>query len=343
MGYFDDVLKATRADIPWGRLAGKSVLVTGATGLIGSCLVDVLMNQKEGNCYVYAGGRNERRAFKLFNKYWNSNRFHFLPFDVSDDFTFDTKFDYIISAASGANPLVYSTDPVGVMKTTLKGTEHLLEYGRRHGMKRFVFISSGDVYGEGNGQPMDEDYSGYINPLNLRSCYGMAKRAAETLCISYSSQYGLDTVIARPCHVFGPRFTETDSRAYAQFFRRACAGEDIIMKSSGAQLRSWCYVVDCVKGILTVMLKGKSGEAYNIADPSMCLSIREFAEVIATEGKVSLSMESPDEVELRGFSVITNSLFNVGKLKGLGWLPEGTFREKVSATLKFLIDEKNRS
>ena len=263
-----------------------------------------------------------------------------MQFDVCGDYEFDYQFNYIISAASGANPILYSTDPVGVMRTTFDGTDNLLKYGVAHGLERFLFVSSGDVYGEGNNELISEDYCGYINALNLRSCYGLAKRAAETLCISYESQYGVQVVIARPCHTYGPNFTDNDTRAYAQFIRKGVAGDDIVMKSTGSQIRSWCYVVDAATGILCSLLCGASGEAYNISDPNTICSIREYAETLADVCGVHLIVDLPSEIEKKGFSVITNSMFDSEKLKELGWTVEGTLKEKLFSTV---VEVKKKS
>ena len=333
MGYIEDVIEASVAEMPWEKLSGKSILITGATGLIGSCLAEILMTHPNINYEVYASGRNINRAKNLFARFWDNSHFHFLQFDVCDVYRFDYQFNYIISAASGANPVLYSTDPVGVMQTTFYGTDNLLKYGVSHGLERFLFVSSGDVYGEGNNELISEDYSGYINTLNLRSCYGLAKRAAESLCISYESQYGVQVVITRPCHTYGPHFTDSDTRAYAQFIRNGVAGRDIVMKSAGSQVRSWCYVVDAAKGILYSLLCGKSGEAYNIADSNTICSIKEYAETMANVCGVHLIMDIPSEIEKKGFSVITNSMFDSGKLKELGWRVEGTLRSKLLSTI----------
>lgn len=333
MGYIEDVRKASLAGMPWEKLSGKSILITGSTGLIGSCIVEVLMAHPNLDYDVFASGRNIKRAKDLFAHFWNNKHFHFLQFDVCADYEFDYQFNFIISAASGANPVLYSTDPVGVMRTTFYGTDNLLRYGAAHSLERFLFVSSGDVYGEGNKELISEDYCGYINSLNLRSCYGLAKRAAESLCKSYESQYGLQVVVARPCHTYGPHFIDSDTRAYAQFIRKGVAGENIVMKSAGSQVRSWCYVVDAAKGILCALLCGDTGAAYNIADPNSIRSIREFAETLAKVCSVDLIMDVPSEIEKKGFSVITNSMFDTRRLKELGWNVEGTLNEKLLSTV----------
>lgn len=335
MAYIDDIKTVAGLDLPWDKLSGKNVLVTGATGLIGSCVVEVLMEHNDKDYHVYASGRNESKVKELFDSYIDSPYFHFLKYDVTMPLNSDVDFHFIVAAASGANPILYSTDPVGVMKANFLGVDNLLSYGIKHGLEKFVYISSGDIYGEGDGRVFTEEYSGYVNPLNLRSCYTSSKRATETLCISYASQYGIDVSIARPCHTYGPHFTETDTRVYAQFIRNILRGENIVMKSVGNQFRSWCYVVDCASGILHVLLKGENGQAYNIADETSNITIKELAEMIADIGKKKVIIDLPDEIEQRGFNSVSKAVFSTEKLQGLGWKIEGLMKEKIRNTIFF--------
>ena len=160
-----------------------------------------------------------------------------------------------------------------------------------------------------------------------------SKRAAETLCASYVAEYGADVVIARPSHTYGPHFTETDNRVYAQFIRNVLRDEDIVMKSEGRQFRSWCYVVDCATALLYILLKGTSGEAYNIADNTSNVSIRELAELVADIGgrKVVVQLDDPEAEAQR--SSVSRAVFDTSKLQALGWSIGGTLREKMAATI----------
>lgn len=336
MTYEDDIIAASRADIPWDELSGKNILVTGATGLIGSCVVEILMSRKDMDYHVYASGRDETRINSLFAEYINSPYFHFVKYDVVEPFDYDVDFQYIIAAASGANPILYSTDPVGVMKANFNGVDNLLTYGVKHHLEKFLYISSGDVYGEGDGRAFTEEYSGYVAPLNLRSCYTSSKRATETLCISYASQYGIAVSIARPCHTYGPNFTEGDTRVYAQFIRNILRGENIIMKSTGEQVRSWCYVVDCALGILYILIKGKDKEAYNISDSNSIVSIREMADIIAEIGNKEVIINAPSEIEKRGFNVVKREILDSSKLQALGWRAHCDIRQGLEHTIKHI-------
>ena len=292
------------------------------------------MKRNNIDYHIYASGRDENRVKTLFSKYQDSKYFHFLKYDVTEPLKSTIDFHFIIAAASGANPTLYSTDPVGVMKANFNGVDNLLSYGTSHKLEKFVYISSGDVYGEGDGRVFTENYSGYVDPLNLRSCYTSAKRATETLCISYGHQYGIETVIARPCHTYGPHFTESDNRVYAQFIRNILRGEDILMKSKGEQYRSWCYVVDCASAILYILLKGENGQAYNIADENSNITIKELAEMIAEIGNKKVIIDLPSDIEKAGYSVVSKSVFSTDKLKGLGWKTYSNIKEQMKSTIQ---------
>lgn len=331
--YANDIKQAARLDIPWERLSGTNILVTGATGLIGSCLVEVLMRNPDRDYHVYAAGRNAERTRLRFADYWEDAGFHFIQHDVTQPLNSNTDFHYIVHAASNASPNFFAHNPVEVIKANIYGLDYLMTYGLKHQLRRLLYVSSGEVYGEGDGRVFTEDYSGYVDCTSPRSCYPSSKRATETLCVSYMQEYGADVVIARPCHVYGPHFTESDNRVNAQFIRNVLRGEDIVMKSTGAQYRSWCYVVDCAAALLYIMLKGENGEAYNIADNSSNISIKELAEMIAAIGGKKVVMQLPSDMEKAGFNVVTKSVFSTDKLNALGWKVEGTMEEKMRKTI----------
>ena len=335
--YQEDILHIFKADLPWEKLSGANILVTGATGLIGGCLVESLMMNPNRDYHVYASGRNEERARKRFAEFAEVKAFHFIQHDVMLPLQSDVDFDYIIHAASNASPNFFAQKPVEVIKSNIDGVANLMEYGLTHGMKRFLYVSSGEVYGEGDGRIFTEDYSGYVNPTSPRSCYPSSKRAAETLCVSYAAEYSADVVIARPCHTYGPHFTEQDNRVYAQFIRNVLRGKDIVMKSTGEQFRSWCYVVDCASALLYILLKGESGKAYNIADEKSNISIRELAETIAEIGEKKVVIDVPDADEKRGYNPVMKSVYSTERLEAMGWSARFDIREGLKHTISEMM------
>lgn len=340
---YRDELKRAAGDknIPWGQLERTKVLITGATGLMGSFLVDLLMYKNicnKSGITVYALGRDLEKAKRRFFHHFSEELFHFVEQDVCDSIRLEEGADYIIHGASPSHPRFFAQDPVGTMLANFSGMHQVLRYALQCNSKRVLYLSSGEVYGEPDAaeKAMDEQYSGSIDCMNARACYPSSKRAAETLCVSYARQYGVDAVVARPCHVYGPSMTDDDSRAIAQFIRNALWKKDIIMKSLGTQVRSHCYVSDCVRGILTILLKGEKEKAYNIADSDSTASIWELAELAASVAGTRVIMGLPDTQEKKGYSVFSRAVLAPERLEQLGWHADIALREGIERTVSIL-------
>lgn len=312
-------------------------------------MVDVLM-QNSARCYkVIAAGRNKERARQKFAAYWEDESFFFAEIDVTQPVikSMDRMIgepvynelaegaDYIIDAASNASPNFFKQNPVEVMKANINGVSNLLEYGLSHRMQRMVYISSGEIYGEGDGSEFTEKSSGYVDCASVRACYPSSKRAAETLCMAYGAEYDADVVIARLSHTYGPGFTESDNRVYAQFIRNVLKGEDIVLKSKGEAFRSWLYVVDAAHAILRLLLDGERANAYNVAHSESNISIRDLAELIARKADRKVVFDIPEADAQQGNTTpITKATFNTDKLKALGWKPLFDVEEGFGHTLQ---------
>lgn len=321
------------------KLYGTSILITGATGMICSAVAEILFylnKEQAANIHIILAGRNKERLQKRFYCLEEGKDYTFLPYDATFSTPISIKADYIIHGASNADPGKFAKEPVETMLANIIGLNTLLKSATDNQAKRLLYISSSEVYGQKKEKrPFKEDDYGFVDILNPRASYPSSKRAAETLCSTYSAEFGLDTVIVRPGHIYGPTITNSDSRASAQFTRKAKAGEDIVMKSAGTQLRSYCYTMDCASAILTVIINGRCGEAYNISNPNSVVTIREMAEALAKAGNVNIVFENPSDLESKSYNLMDNSSLESMKLESLGWKAKFNIIEGTNRTLNF--------
>ncbi|MCR5616801.1 MAG: NAD-dependent epimerase/dehydratase family protein [Clostridiales bacterium] len=315
------------------RLKGKKVFLTGCTGMLVSPVADILFHLNEAYGYgirVILAARNMERTKKRFE----GKDFEFVQYDATSSDPIDIDTDLIIHGASNANPAAYTKEPVETMLANTTGLKVLLDLARKNDA-RILYVSSSEVYGKkDNSDPFPEDYYGSVDILNPRACYPNAKRMAETMCVAYSEEYGIDPVIVRPGHIYGPTITESDSRATAQFTRKAANGEDIVMKSMGTQLRSYCYMLDCASAVLCVLLNGEKNTAYNISNPGSVCSIRDIAEALARAGNVKVVFDVPSDTEKKGYNLMDNSSLRSERLESLGWRAEFSLDEGAARTLR---------
>lgn len=305
-------------------MESNSVLITGAGGLICSAVVDILIRYNEthkNKINIFAAGRTAEEIQSRFEEYFNKTYFNFVLYDaLRSDNAFNFSADYIIHGAGNAFPGIISKEPVETLLGGVIGIKNLLDYAKENGTKRVLYISSSEVYGKKDGdEPYRESDYGYVDILNPRNSYSVGKRAAETLCVSYAEEYGVDSVIVRPGHIYGPTALPQDNRVSSAWAYAAARGENIIMKSDGLQKRSYCYCLDCASAMIKIMLKGKKGCAYNISNPDSIISIKEMAEILANAAGVKLIREKADSDEKKQFNPMNNSSLDSESLQKLGW------------------------
>ena len=309
-----------------------NVLVTGGSGLIGSAFVDMLI-AKKSSCKIIVAGRDVSSLPKRF-----LNNASFVQYDAQKQVMFDFRVDFIVHAASPASPELFVQKPVETMMANVFGVKELLEYARRVKAKKVVYVSSSEVYGKAAPRKdgFREDDYGFVDVLDVRSSYPMGKRAAETLCVSYAKEYGVNVSIVRPGHIYGPTASPKDRRVSSAFAWQAARGEPIVMKSAGSSLRSYTHCDDCASAIMTVVEKGLPGEAYNIANRAGVCSIRKMAEIMANEGGVELRFENATEADAVAFNPMNNSCLDPSKLEGLGWSGRIGYDEGFRQTIRTL-------
>lgn len=341
--YSEDINSVCESGLPWDKLRGKSIMLSGATGLIGSFLVDVILEKNitdNLNCTVYALGRDEEKARARFSRFADDSHLNFIPYDVKYPLIRDDlgTVNYILHLASNTHPMLYATDPIGTITTNIIGLQNLLEFAAAHRCDRFIFASSNEVYGEnrGDAELFDEDYCGYINCNTLRAGYPESKRCGEALCQAYKSQKDLDVCVARLTRSYGPTMLMSDTKAVSQFIKKGVAREDIVLKSEGTQYYSYTYTADAVSGLLWILLAGESGEAYNIADISGDITLKDLASIIAEMNGKKVVFELPDAVEAAGYSKATKARLDGSKIRALGWKPMYDIKTGIERTVKIL-------
>lgn len=335
---------AKTADIDWGKLAGKTVLITGATGLIGTCCIRLLMERNrtfhEG-IKVIALVRNGEKAHALLGDYGPDDGLSYCVSDLVEFDQFDLNCDCLIHAGCPTASKFFMEHPAETAATIVDGTRNMLELARRARAKSFVYVSSMEVYGDGNSEPglahkLTEADVGYVNPLSTRSCYPEGKRMAEHFTCAYVHEYGIDAKVARLAQTFGPGIPMNDRRVFAQFARCAMTGEDIVLKTTGASTRMYNYTTDAVTALFTILLKGAAGKAYNIANEATYSSVREMGELVSREcadGSIAVRVEIDPDAP---YPPEHHLPLDTSALRALGWQPKVGLPEMYKKLIAYL-------
>lgn len=332
--------------LPFNELKNSKILITGSSGFIPSYLIKFILylntKFKDINISVIGLTRNKEKSEIKFNQYKNNKYLKFIFQDVINPIHLTDKIDYIIHAASHASPKYYSADPVGTITANTLGTYNLLELARKNQLKGFLFFSSGEIYGQPFNilSPTKESDYGYLDPTDIRSCYAESKRMGETMCVSWYKQYGIPTKIVRPFHTYGPGMDLDDGRVFADFVSNIVNNENIVIKSDGKTVRSFCYIADAVAAFLYILFNGTNGNAYNITNDHGRISIKNLAELLVAlfpEKKIKIVQQFRKN-ELYLESKITNNNVDINKLKKLGWTCYYSIKAGFKRTIKSYIN-----
>ncbi|MFO0322355.1 MAG: NAD-dependent epimerase/dehydratase family protein [Bacteroidota bacterium] len=332
----EDLTKIISTKLPWKDISGKTVLITGASGLLASYIVETLLELKL-NINVIALVRNKKNALIRFIDYKDDKNLDIIDNNINLPLSIEKNIHFIIHAAGQASPKYFGTDPVGTMLPNVIGTYNLLELARKKNVEKFLYFSSCEVYGNA-GEVYDEISEtnfGVIDPINLRSSYSESKRAGETLCISYNSQFKVPTLIVRPFHTYGPKLAIGDGRVFADFVYNIVNNQDISIYGDGLAERSFCYISDATVGFFTILLNGKIGEAYNLANPKCEISIENLAKVLVNifpEKKLEIK-KYQNTKENYIPSKINKFRPNILKIMELGWIPTVSIYEGFKRTI----------
>lgn len=333
--YEQQIQKIAKDKLLWDRLEGKTVLLSGATGMLGKCLVDIFVERNRQTpsgkkIKLAALSRNKEKAKERLGECFDEEWFSHAACDVNISIPELGAVDYIIHAASNTHPVQYANDSIGTITSNIIGTKNLLDYGVSHGAEKFCFVSSVEIYGENRGdvESFDENYLGYLDCNTLRAGYPESKRLGEALCNAYARTYDLEFVIPRLSRVYGPTMLLSDSKAISQFIKKAAEKENIVLKSEGNQKYSYTFVTDAAAGMLYTLLRGENGGAYNIADKESDITLKKLAGYLADIAGTQVVFELPDDKEKAGYSTATKAMLDAEKLNRLGWkafvhMPEG--------------------
>lgn len=327
--------------LPWEKFNNKTLLISGANGFIPSYLIKFLLyanDKRKTQLKIIGIARNKKRAEKRFREYSRRNDFKLIFQDISDPIKIKREINFLVHAASQASPKYYNVDPVGTLKANTLGTYNLLELSRKNPVESFLFISAGEVYGINNQIAKTNETSyGYLNPMDVRSCYAESKRISETMCVAYHHQYQVPAKIVRLYHTYGPDILLDDGRVFADFVSNIINNENIIMKSEGKTVRSFCYIADAISGFLTVLLKGRNAQAYNLANEKATISIRTLAETLVNlypQKKLRVVIRKRDKEDQYLESKIMVNKPDTAKLTALNWKPHFGIKDGFRRTIE---------
>lgn len=343
--YQQDMERTFQAISGIDRLRHTKILITGARGMIGSFLTEFLMycNDKKGfQCEIYGAGRDVEQLTQRFVANAESPYLHLIAYHMEEDVaSWDFDVDYIIHCAGNAYPNTFMSHPSETVLNNVMGTYRLLRYAYGIHAKRLLYLSSGEVYGQWDGKAdaFPETYRGYVDSMNPRSCYPLSKLAAEAMCASFYSQYGQEAAVARLCHVYGPTETKEDMRITSLCFRAALENKPIVLKSLGSQIRSYCYVADCISGMLTILLDGTAGEVYNVASREGRVSIRELAKKVAILAGIELVYDYPEDGEIKSFNSMERAVLDPLRLEKMGWNSAFSLADGLSHTIRLMEEQ----
>ena len=342
-----DISDLLHGDFPVDEVKGKSFLVTGATGLVGSLFAKTILqgNRELGfGCKIVAVVRNIEKAKETFADYLDDNKLSFLICDLAkDSIKTEQPIDYIVHAAAVTASKDMVTYPVDNIMISVMGTRTVLEFARLNNVKAVVYLSSMEVYGQMfvSDHKIKEDELGFVDLTAARSCYPEGKRMCECLCNAYAAQYDVNVMSARLAQTFGPGILKNENRVFAQFAKSAINGTDIVLHTKGESEGNYVYTMDAVCAIVTLLLRGSKGEAYNVSNAESHMTIAEMGEMVATKvagGKIKLVFDIPEDANKLGYAPTTKMHLDNTKMCALGWKPRVSLQETYERLIAYMCE-----
>lgn len=326
--------------LPYDKLKNKTVLVTGANGMIARYFIYLLMYlnlHKEMNITVIALVRNKEKAVNNFSGFLANPQFQLLEQDVCETLSLKVPVQYILHAAGCASPRFINNDPVGIIRANTIGTMNVLDFARKNPIENLIYTSTREIYGSVEQKEfIEEKDMGILSNTEERSCYPESKRLAEQIFVSYNRQYGVPYNILRIAHTYGPGMCiDQDGRIMSDLVSNIVNNHDIILNSDGSAVRAFCYLSDTISAILTVMLKGRIGEAYNVSNELEPLPILKLAQLLITlfPEKCLKIIVNADEHK-KGYCNYKRVELSTEKIRSLGWKPRTSLNEGLVNTVR---------
>lgn len=324
------------------KLNNSNLLISGATGLIGSTIIKALLdlNKKEQlNIKIIALIRSHEKAKVVLGKYYDFINIKYICSEVEHLPEIEDDIDYIIHGANSTASKYFIDNPVETLNTAVYGTDNLLRLAKEKKVKSFVFLSTMETYGmPQKGKRITEDYCGQFDTTVIRNCYPLGKQFCENLCCSYFSEYQVPVKIARLTQTFGPGVIYDDGRVFAEFARCAIEHRNIILKTKGETERNYLYTEDAVSAILTILLKGENGQAYTVANEDTYCSIYEMATMVAKKYAIQVEVQEQDVSE-QGYANTLYMNLDTTKLQKLGWKPQVGLEEMYDRMIQSMKKE----
>lgn len=341
----EDLEILAHSDLPWNEIDGSAVLVTGATGLVGSQIVKAILCRNrlyDKKTRLIACARNADKAKKVFQEVWSRDELEWHFADISRPLAFEREVDFIVHTASATASKDFVTHPVEVIGTSIDGSRNILEFAKRKHSRGVVYLSSMEAFGTvpPSTEKAGEKDLGKIDLESPRSCYPESKRMVECLCAAYAAEYGLPVKTARLSQTFGAGISYGENRVFAQFAKAAIECKDIVLHTQGLSWGNYCYTRDSVSAILTLLAKGNKGEAYTVANENSNLRIRDMAELVArkiAKGKIRVVYDIPESSLTYGYAPDTELHLSSQKMQALGWRATVDLEESYERLIRSML------
>lgn len=347
MNYYNEIIQEDmesliKENIDFSKLKNKKFLVTGANGMLATYFIYFLMylNDKQNlNIKTYILSRNEKKLEARFLQ--NNSRKDIVPIiqDVCDEININDNIDYIMHMASSANPATILKDPIGIIKANLIGTFNVLDLAKQNDAE-VVFTSTREIYGK---MPEDktlinENDMGILDCFDGRACYPESKRMVETILVNYQAQYGVKFKNLRIAHSYGPGMNiDNDGRIMSDLISDVVNKRDIVLKSTGEAKRAFCYISDAISAILYVLINGKNGESYNIANETEEIKIKDLAELLVNlYSDYNIQVKYEVSNNLKAYTNFKRVGLDTTKIQNLGWRPRVKLEDGIMKTVKTL-------